>query len=463
MPLDALAAWWKQGSRSALLLRPDWRGLALSPAIVAGLVLVSLGLEIGIERLSAPGPSDFHARALFAGWLSTAVSLWVCWWLAPPRSDADGPPGPLALFSMMVAQAPFIQLVQALVFVPLLRGMLPVDLGPAGWWALWGAGVGWMVLAQVLLLWRSGRLGVSPRVLGAALLGGTIVLQGWYVPYRFWLPSAAAAAAAAEREPEPFRLTQELIEQQARVLERRLADVQGGRPGVVDVFAITFAPYADEDVFLRESGMVAGVMAQRFGAGGSTVQLVNNPRTAAQWPWATPLNLQRAIRRAARQMQRDEDVLFVHLTSHGARNGRLSAEFAPLSIDSVTPQLLKDWLDEAGVRYRVVSVSACYSGSWIAPLAGAGTLVMTAADAEHTSYGCGRGSELTYFGRALFDEQLRKTWSFEAAHAAARPVIERREKEAGKTDGYSNPQIAVGEAIRPQLARLEEQQRAAPR
>ena len=66
---------------------------------------------------------------------------------------------------------------------------------------------------------------------------------------------------------------------------------------------------------------------------------------------------------------------------------------------------------------------------------------MTAADANHTSYGCGRRSELTYFGRAMYAEELQRTWSFEQAHASARSVIEKREHDAGKTDGNSNPQI----------------------
>jgi len=86
---------------------------------------------------------------------------------------------------------------------------------------------------------------------------------------------------------------------------------------------------------------------------------------------------------------------------------------------------------------------------------------MTAADAEHTSYGCGRRSELTYFGRAMYDEAMRSTWSFEQAHAQARTVIEQREKEAGKSDGFSNPQIFVGERIRERLRVLEAQRAAA--
>jgi hypothetical protein len=158
-------------------------------------------------------------------------------------------------------------------------------------------------------------------------------------------------------------------------------------------------------------------------------------------------------------MDRDRDVLFLHLTSHGGRDGKLANDTWPLKTEAVTPEMLKGWLDEAGVRWRVISVSACYSGSWIAPLAGDGTLVMTAADADHTSYGCGKRSELTFFGRAMYEEALRKTWSFTEAHAFARKVIEAREQEAGKSDGYSNPQISAGTGIRAVLEKLANQQR----
>jgi hypothetical protein len=66
----------------------------------------------------------------------------------------------------------------------------------------------------------------------------------------------------------------------------------------------------------------------------------------------------------------------------------------------------------------------------------------------------GSKSELTFFGRALFDEQLRKTLSFEQAFASAGPIIQQREIDAKKDDGFSNPQIAVGKDIRPVLATL---------
>jgi hypothetical protein len=56
----------------------------------------------------------------------------------------------------------------------------------------------------------------------------------------------------------------------------------------------------------------------------------------------------------------------------------------------------------------------------------------------------------------MYAEQLQQTRSFEDAFAAARPVIEQREKEAGKDDGYSNPQISVGPDVRAALQRFRQ-------
>ncbi|HVK95336.1 MAG TPA: C13 family peptidase [Noviherbaspirillum sp.] len=312
----------------------------------------------------------------------------------------------------------------------------------------------WTLLAQFTLLLRNGVQRPS-ALLGAslALLAATVL---YYVapPAEFWYPAEQTEKQTQRRQ---LHLTQELMEAQPRLLTQRLDGIAPQRPGIIDLYALTFSPYATADVFRRESGMVADVMAQRFDANGRTLQLINHIDTPAEWPWATPLNLQRAIRHLATVMDRDEDILFIHLTSHGARDGELAAGFWPLTVNSVRPAALKQWLDEAGIKYRVLSISACYSGSWITPLANDNTLVMTAADADHTSYGCGRLSELTFFGRAIYDEQLRNnTLSFEEAHAAARSVIKTREEEAGKDDGYSNPQISIGGDAKNHLARLRE-------
>ena len=440
----AFGRWLLEGARTALFLKPRWQGLPASPWWVAVLVFSATLLTVAIERSYFAGPAAFNWQAIAGGWLATALIAWACF----VASRHEG----THLLCMMLAQGQVIGLVFGLIWGTLMQTGTPASaLGAWAPWILWIAPGAWITLAQLVLLWRSGLRGGAPWLAAAtALVLATVVLYA-VPPDEYW-----QAAETAEDAPA-FELTQEAMEDQPVLLTQRLDDLAPQRRGLIDLYAITFAPFAGEDVFRRESAMVADVMAARFDASGRTLQLVNNPLTVEQWPWATPLNLQRAISAIADVMDPDEDVLFIHLTSHGAADGELAAEFPPMSVAPVTPEDLKAWLDEAGIRHRIISISACYSGSWIAPLAGDDTLVMTAADADHTSFGCGRGSELTFFGRAMYDEQLRNaTRSFEQAHAASRELIREREKAAGKDDGYSNPQIKVGASIRPLLARLQE-------
>ncbi|HZW20574.1 C13 family peptidase [Noviherbaspirillum sp.] len=450
-PGGSLAHWMREGARAAFFLRPRWKGLLPTPAMVALLVLCGILLNMAFERLYVTGAAVFDWRAVASGWLPTLAAIWVCYMMRGPQR------GTASLVCMVLAQSVCISLLTGAVYALMIHAQLfnARALGTAGMWGLLLAPGAWNILAQLALLWREGNR--RPLPLAALSLAAAVALHYAAQPPSFWLPGDDEL----QDQRRQLSLTQELMEAQPQLLAQRLKEIRKQRPGTIDVYAITFAPYSDEDVFRRESAMVAEVMAQRFGAEGKNLQLVNHVQTLQQWPWATPRNLQRAIQRVAELMDRNEDILFLHLTSHGARDGQLAAEFWPMTVAPVRPADLKAWLDEAGIRYRVISISACYSGSWIPVLAGDGTLVMTAADAEHTSYGCGRGSELTFFGRAMFHEQLRsRTHSFEAAHAAARDIIRQREEEAGKDDGYSNPQISAGPAIKPRLARLEEQLKA---
>jgi hypothetical protein len=310
-----------------------------------------------------------------------------------------------------------------------------------------------MIVAQILVLKRGGDKKHGAMFVAAVTVVAGIATYYFVGPPQFWYEDSKEKSAEARKT---LHLTQQVMESQSTLLSRRLAQIAPRHGGHINLFAITFAPYED-DVFRRESGMVAQVMERRFHAEGHVLQLVNNVDTLTSWPWATTLNLQRAIQQFAQVMDRQQDILFIHLTSHGGRNGELSAYFWPLEVEKLHPGELKRWLDEAGIKNRVISVSACYSGSWIKPLLDDNTLVMTAADADHTSYGCGRKSELTFFGKAMYDEQLRNnTLSFEEAHRSAKHIIERREKEAGKDDGFSNPQIKVGDKIRDRLKALQE-------
>lgn len=472
LPEGLLGRLWWEGLRTALFMRPAWPRVHATPLAIVLLLAVASGAGVLLERLLIAGQARFHAPSLLMGWFPTAAAVWACWLLAShqqgPHGEAvhhAGPARAAEVFAVLMAQLLPMALIAGLLLVPMARSE---DFAGTvtGQWIVWSTWIGlmlWSFLAQAVLLWRSSVRPVWPRLAGVAVMVCAGLLQTWVHPARHWYPDAAASQAAQADDGDdgveeaayaPPSFTQEEIEAQTGVLPRRLAELRPLRRGEPGLYAVTFAPNGSEDVFLRESRMVASVMQQRFGAAGHTIELVNHRDTISQWPWATPLNLQRTIAHIGRIMDREHDVLFIHLTSHGAADGELAAEFEPLAVDPVTPQALRQWLDEAGIRWRVISISACYSGSWLPALAEPHTLVMTAADADHTSYGCGRRSPLTFFGRAMYDEQLRQHRSFEQAHAAARIVIAQREQQAGKTDGYSNPQIRMGEAIRPRLAAL---------
>ena len=123
--------------------------------------------------------------------------------------------------------------------------------------------------------------------------------------------------------------------------------------------------------------------------------------------------------------------------------------FPPLALHQLTPIALHRMLQEAGIKWKVVVVSACYSGGYVEPLKDPYTVVITSSRADRTSFGCDNASEFTYFGHAYFQDALKKTTSFVEAFELARAAIAARERSEGLTP--SEPQIHVGSAIRDKL------------
>ncbi|MFZ6875425.1 C13 family peptidase [Undibacterium sp. Di27W] len=455
--------------RVSFLRQPYWEGIPVSPLTILILVAGYLLSAICFQWLLAPGPADFNFRAFGTDWFPFAAWAWLCFCLRhSPENHGAGKsstaPSASHLFVLSMAQGLLLNIV---LYWPLsltmqLGWLKHNSLGLTMSWVLYLTPLAVTMAIQSVFLWRASGRRTSYIFLILVVMVGSSAMEVVTRPPSFWYPRHVQSGEdeSAEKQRE---ISQEVFEGQAALLNKKLADIQPHRPGIIDLYSLSFAPYGEENVFLNETSMVTQVMAKRFDAEGRSLQLANNPGTMDSLPWATPLNLQRAIQHIAKRMDVNEDILFLHMSSHGASDGELSAGMWPLSVKSVTPEDLKRWLDEAGIKYRVISISACYAGNWVAPLSDENSLVMTASDADHTSYGCGSKSDLTFFGRAMYDEQLRdKTLSFEVAHAAARPIIKQREEEAGKSDGYSNPQIAVGEHIRTRLKLLEQRLISAP-
>jgi hypothetical protein len=169
-------------------------------------------------------------------------------------------------------------------------------------------------------------------------------------------------------------------------------------------------------------------------------------------PLASTHNLLAALAQVSARMDPEEDVLFLYLTTHGTP-GVLAVEFPPLQLNSLTVWNLKKMLDDAGIKWRVIVISACYSGSFIRPLQTETSLIVTASRADRVSFGCSHENDFTYFGRAYFNEALRRTYSFVDAHADASKRV--GQWESTEELKPSLPQIHVGAAIRPKLAEIE--------
>ena len=310
---------------------------------------------------------------------------------------------------------------------------------------------GWWALALGLAAARLTRAGWLRRLAGFGWAAVVVALPFWWIPYLpVWQPpetggDAVAGDDALGREQAFYR--------QGEVLGEALDALERERPGVEDLYFVGAAGYAGEDVFMNEIGLATEIMRTRFGASGRTVSLVNNPRTVLALPVASVTSLARTLQAVGDVMDRDEDVLFLYITTHGSASHRLALEFRPLQLDDLTPDLLKAMLDEAGIRWRVIAISACYAGGFVEPLRDPRTLIITAADANHQSFGCGADSALTWFGKAYFDEALRRTYSFTKAFESAREAIARREREQGFEP--SNPQMVVGAEIAAKLERME--------
>jgi hypothetical protein len=488
-------AYFVEACRATLFLTPRWDRLSPpSPGFVFVICAISVALEFLAGYLMIEGGKRFYPEAIASGWLSVLALLWACWASLqrervvtpnavrtdsaftievtshahsdkPTDTHAKTQPNLGTLFVVSLLLGQIIYAITSLIYVPLYRFDVFSEYthGDIFQWITWGFGLVWTLIAQIILFARVTVASIISSAAVLALLASSAV-HFWAQPATFWYPDESKAASNADAPKfNSSHLQPAKLLKQAAVLDAALSTLPPQRPGVVDVYVITYSPYASEDVFLKEGEVVTRVMNDRFGAGTRMLRMVNHASTVETLAWATPDNLKKTIDHIGQIIDPAEDIIFIHFASHGGSDGKLAAEFWPLQIETLTGKAVRTMLDDANIPVRVLSVSACYSGSWIEPLRTEGTFIMTASDAKHTSYGCGHKSELTYFTRAVFEEQLSKeTRSFEDAFNAARPVIEAREIEAKKTDGFSNPQIFIGSVARARMARWAGEIAAAP-
>ena len=288
----------------------------------------------------------------------------------------------------------------------------------------------------------------------ALTLGGLAI--GWALPLDAWYEASSEEAPQASRARVD---TEDTYYAQPRLMDEALAALKPARRGVTNLYFLGFAGTATQDVFLKEARAAQKLFDERFDTRGRSLLLINNPRTVEDTPVASVTNLRRALAGIAHKMNTDEDVLFLFLTSHGSPH-EFSVFFPALALDSLSDDDLKEALDDSGIKWRIVVISACYSGSFIDTLKDEHTLVLTAAAADKTSFGCSNENDFTYFGDAYINTALRQDRSFVAAFDRAKDIIARREAAEKLTP--SEPQIYLGTAMATKLQQLEQRSAKPP-
>jgi hypothetical protein len=327
---------------------------------------------------------------------------------------------------------------------PTVLGVLDIDQFIFTWWAL-----------ATLVAIRRLTVPVPHRAISpAAIVAIVVLLPAYFLPSEPLWETAVDADEAAGRPGQRQRaFSENALYAQPDLLQTAIRQMEPERAGVEDLYFVGFAPYASQDVFMKETLSIRKLLEERFDVRGRAISLISHPGLVDKFPIATLTSLRRSLRAVGERINPDEDVVLLHLTSHGSQTHELSVEFYPLELQAIRPADLRSALDAARIKWRIVVVSACYSGGFIDALKDAHTMVITASDARHTSFGCGDAFDFTYFSKAYFDEALRKTYSFEQAFAIARKSIRLREQQEGLEP--SSPQMFLGEAMQAKLSRLE--------
>jgi hypothetical protein len=101
---------------------------------------------------------------------------------------------------------------------------------------------------------------------------------------------------------------------------------------------------------------------------GRTIVLAGTDGSApSALPRGSPETLGIALARVAELMDRQEDVLILFTTSHGAPFG-LYYNDADNGYGAISPSRLRLMLDELGLSNRLLILSACYSGIFVPAL-----------------------------------------------------------------------------------------------
>lgn len=250
-------------------------------------------------------------------------------------------------------------------------------------------------------------------------------------------------------------LAEHALYNQSALLERDWKTLLAQDPEKIDMYFVGVAGDGSQAVFRREMDFVHKMFEEEYLAKGKAISLVNSPFSYEEKPLATLTSIQRTLENVAQQMDKDNDILFVYLSSHGSKDFTLQLAQPGLDLEGLSAEALGAMLKSLPVKHKVVVISACFAGGFVTKVKDDHMLIITAAEADKASFGCHDRAEMTYFGEAFFKDALPQSESFVDAFYRARDIIRGREAKEGFE--YSNPLIFKSKAIVKKLQAWREQ------
>ena len=440
----ALASAGRAETWTAVLLR-WWTGRSSGPAPLSGaaapIMVLSLASLLAWSyldwRVSTPEPEfSVYGIPFFAWYALGVVSLaGLLRWRAYPAPRMDH------------------ALVLVLGLAPFLFGLIALPDEQAA--------VNWVLAAEVLLgiamtiYLARGMDSITGQAQRFAVLNGMVFVAAFCLISNSLnaVPSFWTVAEPVVADTVADARSEQLLFDQAGRIDQALARIHPGAGVGPAAYFLGFAGVADQKVFAEEVGLAKRVLSERYRIESRSLTLINDDRDLDRAPLATVSGLRYALRGLAGRMNRDDDVLFLAISSHGSQDRAIAVSNAALPLNDLTDDDLADALRQSGIKWRVLIISACYAGGFIDALKDARTIVIAAAAKDRTSFGCTNDRDLTYFGEAFYRDALPAAHSLRAAFETARNEIVRRERAERETP--SNPQAYFGQDMESKLAAME--------
>jgi hypothetical protein len=310
------------------------------------------------------------------------------------------------------------------------------------------------LIGAVVLTWGLRRVTGRCQWLAVWLSLMAAIGFGWasdalYVRPSIWYSEEAQTASA---DPSGSQDSEQLLFEQPDRVDRAVDQIAPREPGHPNAYFVGFAGYGGQKVFAEEIELASRVIGTKYGSMDRTVRLVNDQRDVSELPLATTSSLRRTLLEIGEQMDRSEDILFLVLSSHGSQGAQISVQNGGLPLRQLTVAELVDAIREAGIQWKVVVISACFAGSFVDALKDDHSIILTAAAADRTSFGCDDKRNLTYFGEAFFRDALPGAKSLREAFTRARVDINAKELAEGVTP--SDPQAFFGAAMETHIVLL---------